>query len=62
MICDKCGKNMKSSSGFNMVGVSLQFYLNVPGEDEHFKKQFGKYNHKNVWNFCYECWIDSLMR
>lgn len=61
ILCDKCGKNMQSASGCTVIGVAISFKHSIEAESEHIKKQFGKYAEKNNWNFCYECWLDSLM-
>ncbi|MFA7287368.1 MAG: hypothetical protein WC055_00665 [Melioribacteraceae bacterium] len=46
----------------SVVGVSIQ---NVWTEDalfnEFLAEQFGKYAYSQTIQFCYECWIDSMM-
>lgn len=64
MNCDKCGKNMtiinEDGTSTNVFG----FQLNHIGEktdalEVFMREQFGKYT-KNQYNFCFECYLDSL--
>ena len=55
--CDKCKKCMTDESGFTVVGCHIGYQNGT----EHIKTQFGKYDYKDTWRFCYECWLDSLM-
>ena len=60
MRCDKCGKNMKKpDTEENWIGCSMGFSCE-PGQEDFFQKQLGKYQIGKTYNFCYECWLDSL--
>jgi len=71
MKCDRCGKEMgiKEEIGdrvifhSDIVGVSIDSHTDEMSDDdiENMKRQFGKYEINRSYNFCYECWLDSLM-
>ena len=62
--CAKCGKEMVDKNGVSMTGISLTFRADVKATDEElkfYKKQIGKYELDRSYEFCWECWLDSLM-
>ena len=62
MECDKCKKNMTDSDGASVIGLSIRVDVkNSPKRtQEFFEKQLGKFSVNRDYNFCYECWLDSL--
>jgi hypothetical protein len=59
--CDRCGKCMTDEDGGSFVGVCLT--VNVIDRPETFvQAQLGKYEIGRSYSFCWECWLDSLMR
>ena len=63
MKCVKCGKEMESPSGISIIGIHIRLALgdDATQEDMDFiREQFGKYDIKKPYDFCYECWLDSL--
>ena len=61
--CSRCNKLMTHSDGTNLVGLSITFKFGGLDEEykKFYKKQLGKYAENKDYNFCFECWIDSLM-
>lgn len=59
--CSKRNRCLTDTKGTTVMGLRIE----VVGLDKYpqLKKQLGKYtpqgNHV-VFNFCYECWLDSL--
>ncbi len=65
MKCDKCGKDMTSPGGGNTIGLRTTIMGPGPNVDdrrdeEHYRKQIGKYELNREYCFCWECWLDSL--
>jgi hypothetical protein len=66
MNCSKCGKEMLNQD-YGNESIALRFSIDISKRPvcykEFYEKQLGKYakNGKWEWNFCYECWLDSLM-
>ncbi len=74
--CDGCGKSMLydgwESTGRNggqsqnqpstLVGISLEVLTSdcSPSQKAFLKKQLGKYEMNKRYEFCWECWLDSL--
>ncbi len=54
MECSKCKKDIES-----VIGVSIIVSIQNNAFEEDLKRQFGKYPVAS-YNFCYECWLDSL--
>ena len=59
LYCDKCGKCLTigktSCSGLRLI---------LMGKNAHIRNNLGKYykgKKKHQFDFCYECWIDSIM-
>ena len=65
MKCDGCGKEMspKTENGETIIGCCIQSKADRMNEEaiEYVQAQFGKYELNREYNFCYECWLDSLM-
>ena len=60
-LCDKCGKDMANPEGHMAIGVMIGAVPHGEHEQhEYMKRQFGKYDLGKIYNFCYECWLDSL--
>ena len=74
--CSKCGKCMTDERGVSLIGISIQYviadketgdssahFVNITREQNEVfvKEQFGKYAAENKYQFCWECWLDSLM-
>lgn len=63
LLCCKCGKNM-NYKGSSVIGVSISLKVYPDFDDKgyinHIKKQLGKYEIGKDYNFCCECWLDSL--
>lgn len=62
--CCKCEKEMCDEDGTTLTGYSLQFYITedqTESKKAFCKKQLGKYEPNHSYDFCYECWLDSLM-
>jgi len=62
MECVKCGKEMTDDSGMPNIGISININVTGPESRErmNMQKQFGKYDIDKVYQFCWECWLDSL--
>ena len=59
--CSRCGKNMDDDKGTKLIGSMITVKV-AEGQDAEFvKRQLGKYRIGEVYSFCYECWLDSLM-
>lgn len=74
--CDGCGKSMLydgwESTGRNggqsqgpsmtFVGITLEVITpnSSPSWEAFLKKQLGKYEIDKRYEFCWECWLDSL--
>ena len=65
--CNKCGKAMETSDGTQIPGIRFSYHKS-PKDKELAKlcrTLWGKYLPEGVdvieYNFCVECWIDSLM-
>lgn len=62
MKCARCDKDMEhKGTGSNFIGSSIEVRLGVFGDKEFYQKQMGKYKLNHPYNFCWECWLDSLM-
>jgi len=58
--CSKCGKDMADNSGAVTIGARIEVKV-IDGVDQtHFKKQLGKYELGKCYQFCWECWLDSM--
>ena len=57
--CSKCSKCMTDTDGTSVSGISIDFILDTNANTEFIQKQLGKYEIK-TYEFCYECWLDSL--
>ena len=60
--CSKCNKCMTNKDGSSFIGISFSI-LNTNGNEEFIKAQWGKHyqGFDTKLNFCWECWIDSLI-
>jgi hypothetical protein len=61
--CSKCDKPMTDEHGTTVVGVSISVTAEegaLPEKVAFVKKQLGKYALNHDYEFCYECWLDSL--
>lgn len=62
MECTKCGKEMTSPEGEDVI--ALRILVDFTPRDvklqEFVQKQMGKYALNKAYYFCYECWLDSL--
>ena len=47
---------------FNPVGISLEMCMDSDDypKEKFMQKQIGKYELGKRYNFCWECWLDSL--
>lgn len=71
MKCERCGKNMTYTDSalsvdvatHSIVGTSIIIRCETENKEtiERFKEQLGKYSLNKEYNFCFECWLDSLM-
>jgi len=65
MECSRCDKEMERYDGGCDIATKISIATGTAPslmEIEYAKKQLGKYYKPNVeYNFCVECWIDSLM-
>ena len=66
MKCYKCGKEMDDSGRGSVAGLNITFFMHSEDgwSDGYLEKQIGKYKDDVInggINFCYECWIDSIM-
>ena len=61
--CYKCGKNMKSPKGVTLIGCSIEVRdtQNDPEVTAFLKLQLGDFNINERYQFCYECWIKSIL-
>ncbi|MCK5607096.1 hypothetical protein KAR91_34750 [Candidatus Pacearchaeota archaeon] len=64
LLCDRCDKNMTDEHGNSTIGCQLELRVETGDRDlvEHYEKQLGKYRLNRIYHFCWECWLDSLMR
>lgn len=62
MKCAKCGKEMTDDDGVSMTGISFNASVYEEAKFDFMKKQLGKYTPSKTYNFCFECWLDSLFR
>ncbi|MFH1616469.1 MAG: hypothetical protein ABIG61_15450 [Planctomycetota bacterium] len=60
MTCVKCGKNMTDEDGGTTIGISLELTVEPGQPDAFLKMQLGKYEVNKRYEFCWECWLDSL--
>jgi len=68
ILCDGCGKNMHSDElNCSIIGVSIRVDLpddwakNKDKQTRTFlQQQLGKYEGDYNYQFCYECWLNSL--
>lgn len=68
--CNKCNKCMTDENGTSWVGYSIEVNLGSQSTsdraliiaDKFLKKQLGKYKPNKVYDFCFECWLDSLFQ
>lgn len=61
ILCDRCGKKMQVTDTMSTIGVCIKIMADDKDRDIVLE-QFGKYAYKDNWNFCFECWINSLLR
>lgn len=59
--CSKCNRCLTDDKGTTIMGLKIT----LEGLDKYpkIREQLGKYAPKGncvVFNFCYECWLDSL--
>ena len=56
--CDRCKKELTDKDGVDNIGISIEIW----GKEkrEFCQKLLGKYEMDRAYNFCYECWLDSL--
>lgn len=62
--CEGCGRSLTDENGSSIIGVSIT--VTVKDDEaqintDFIKRQMGKYEINKSYNFCYECWLDSLM-
>lgn len=65
MKCDKCGKEMADENGHTLAGLTIEVSTTENASPEMIaaaRRQVGKYQLNREYSFCFECWIDSLMR
>jgi len=58
VFCERCGKNMMGING-SLVGVSIQVSVGANGDRDFIQLQLGKYVIGKVYQFCFECFIDT---
>ncbi len=58
--CSHCGKDMTVGQT-TCVGISLQWKTDNENLRYDAQKQLGKYDLDKTYQFCWECWLDSLM-
>ena len=59
--CSGCGRCLTSDDGETIIGLSIK--LSGLDKSPQLREQLGKYNtgaFEQEWNFCYECFLDSL--
>ena len=63
MQCNRCGKEMTDENGFSLTGFSLVIRWEADSDSNKafYEKQMGKYELDREYNFCFECWLGSLM-
>ena len=63
--CMRCGKKLRSKNGdsfYSGIRFGLKHIDASPENEELARENWGKYYGQNVtYDFCFECWIDSLM-
>ena len=63
--CDGCGKCMTMGDvkdSKTIIGIALTFCQGgSPAETRFIMKQLGEYDIGRIYEFCAECWLDSLM-
>jgi len=67
MKCYKCGKDMTKwqmrGEIESLIGIKISAHANLSREERNFvQRQLGKYEIGKDYNFCLECYIDSLMK
>lgn len=58
--CSKCKKCLTSEKDTTMIGMHFMVSGNTEPEEGFIQEQFGKYDYKEEYNFCYECWLDAM--
>jgi len=60
--CSKCNRCLTNEEGTSIIGLALRGSDNSP----FMREQLGKYAPKTgdsvSFDFCWECWLDSLFR
>jgi len=51
---------MTDEQGTTIIGVAISFTNTTGQNEEQAQKQLGKYRINKKYEFCYECWLDSL--
>ena len=62
--CSKCNRCLTDDKGTTVIGLSISLFGKDLDKDSAIREQLGKYNTNSndiTFNFCYECWLDSLM-
>ena len=63
-LCERCGKNMTDESGMTCIAVQVRVSVSIGAgslTEDFYREQLGKYELDHVYNFCWECYLDSLM-
>ena len=58
--CSRCHKLMSDKDGSSTIGASITVTVDPPNDPTFMQKQMGKYGINRTYNFCWECWLDSL--
>ncbi len=60
--CSRCKKSMTNDKdGSTTIGMILEVKFESGQDDTFIKEQLGKYEINKAYQFCWECWLDSLM-
>ena len=51
---------MTDEDGISTIGIRLEAICKTEEKEEFLQKQMGKYHFNREYNFCWECWLDSL--
>ena len=64
LYCDGCGKCLTHKTADGEERSFAELCIAFHGKNEFVANQLGKYDtgeENQEWNFCAECWLDSLM-